>query len=150
MTAGPTLHTNRLLLRRWQEDDLEPFAALNADPVVMEHFPGLMTEAQTEAMIERMEAHFEEHGYGLWAVKLNLTGDFIGFSGLSLPGFEAAFMLAVEVGWRLSPSIGGAAMRPRLPGKRYGLALKSPDLSKSSPSPCPPIGVPVVSWNASA
>lgn len=74
MTAGPTLHTNRLLLRRWQEDDLEPFAALNGDPVVMEHFPGLMTEAQTEAMIEWMEAHFEEHGYGLWAVAAQFYG----------------------------------------------------------------------------
>ena len=57
----------------------------------MEHFPGLMTEAQTESMIEGMEAHFEEHGYGLWALELNLTRAFIGFSGLSVPGFEAAF-----------------------------------------------------------
>ena len=103
MTAGPTLHTNRLLLRRWQEDDLAPFAALNSDPVAMEHFPGLMTEAQTESMIEGMEAHFEEHGYGLWALELNLTKNFIGFTGLSTPGFEAAFTPAVEVGWRLFP-----------------------------------------------
>ena len=61
------LRTDRLLLRRWREDDLAPFAALNADPVVMEHFPSTLTREQSDAHVARIEAHFDEHGYGLWA-----------------------------------------------------------------------------------
>ena len=125
MTAGPTLHTNRLLLRRWQEDDLAPFAELNSDPVAMEYFPRLMSEAQTESMIEGMEAHFEEHGYGLWALELNLTRAFIGFTGLSVPGFEAAFTPAVEVDWRLFPKYWGSgyATEASREGMRFGFEV---------------------------
>lgn len=106
MTAGgPVLTTGRLLLRRWRADDLEPFAAMNADPVVMEHFPSTLDRAQTAALIERFEARFEEHGYGLWAVEITAEGEaapFIGFVGLNHTTFEASFTPAVEVGWRLA------------------------------------------------
>ncbi len=96
------LDTPRLLLRRWREADLAPFAALNADPRVMEHFPATLERTESDALVERIEAGFERRGFGLWAVELRETGGLLGFTGLSVPSFEAAFTPCVEVGWRLS------------------------------------------------
>ncbi len=89
-------------MRRWRESDREPFAAMNADPEVMEHFVAPLTRAQSDAMVDRVEQGFDEHGYGLWALEVRATGDFIGFTGLALQTFEAPFTPAVEVGWRLA------------------------------------------------
>jgi ribosomal-protein-alanine N-acetyltransferase len=99
---GPTLHTERLLLRRWRPADQEPFAALNADPVVMEHFQAPLSRAESDAMVTRIEENFTRRGYSLWALEVRATGEFIGFTGLERPSFEAAFTPAVEVGWRLA------------------------------------------------
>lgn len=99
------LRTDRLVLRRWREDDREPFAVLNADPLVMEHFPQPLTRAQSDALVDRIEAGFDEHGFGLWAVEAD--GAFVGFTGLSVPAFEAPFLPSVEVGWRLARSAWG-------------------------------------------
>jgi RimJ/RimL family protein N-acetyltransferase len=74
---------------------------MNADPVVMEHFPSRLTPEQTAAMVERIERHFEEEGFGLWAVEVPAVAPFIGFVGLQRIPFEAHFTPAVEVGWRL-------------------------------------------------
>jgi len=101
------LRTNRLVLRRWQDSDRDPFAALNADPEVMEHFPAPLTRAESDAMIEKVEAHFDERGFGLWALEIAETGEFIGFTGLSTPRFPAHFMPAIEIGWRLARSAWG-------------------------------------------
>jgi RimJ/RimL family protein N-acetyltransferase len=97
-----SLHTDRLLLRRWRPEDRAPFAALNADPEVMEHFPARLTRAESDAFVDRIEAGFAEHGFGLWAVEVQATGEFIGFTGLAVPSFDAPFTPAVEVGWRLA------------------------------------------------
>ena len=96
------LRTSRLLLRRWRPEDLEAFAAMNADPEVMELFPAPLERASSDALVGRIEAGFAEHGFGLWALEAVSSGGFIGFTGLSVPGFEAAFTPAVEVGWRLT------------------------------------------------
>jgi ribosomal-protein-alanine N-acetyltransferase len=103
MTAE--LRTARLLLRRWREEDRAPFAAMNADPAVMEHFPAPLTREQSDALVDRIEAAFDEHGYGLWALE-DETG-FIGFTGLAWQTFEASFTPALEVGWRLARSAWG-------------------------------------------
>ena len=100
--SGPELRTERLLLRRWRDSDREPFAALNADPEVMEHFPGPMTREESDAFVDRIETHFSEHGFGLWAVEVVSTGSFAGFVGMLVPRFQAHFTPAVEVGWRLA------------------------------------------------
>ncbi|AMB60541.1 GNAT family acetyltransferase [Microterricola viridarii] len=109
--TGPRLVTERLLLRRWTPADRAPFAALNADPRVMEHFPSTLDAAASDAMIERIEQGFERAGFGLWAVERRDTGEFIGFVGLSRPGFTAHFTSpehpAVEVGWRLAADAWG-------------------------------------------
>ena len=98
----PRLTTGRLLLREWREDDKAPYAALNADPVVMEHFPSTLTPEQSDEMVERMAASWRDRGYGLWAVEVRESGTFIGFVGLSSPAWEAHFTPCVEVGWRLA------------------------------------------------
>jgi RimJ/RimL family protein N-acetyltransferase len=94
--------TERLKLRRWTEVDLEPFGEMNADPVVMEHFPKPLTRAESDELVERIEAGFERDGFGLWAVEVREGGGFVGFVGLNRVGFEASFTPAVEVGWRLA------------------------------------------------
>lgn len=101
-TEVPWLRTERLLLRRWRDGDLAPFAALNADPAVMEHLPAVLDREQSDAMVRRIEARFVTEGFGLWAVELAGEVPFIGFVGLSRPQFEAHFTPAVEVGWRLA------------------------------------------------
>jgi ribosomal-protein-alanine N-acetyltransferase len=101
------LRTARLLLRPWRDDDLEPFAALNADPEVMEHFPAPLTRAESDATAARMRAHFSEHGFGLWATEVPGAAAFIGYIGLSRPRFTARFTPCVEVGWRLARSAWG-------------------------------------------
>lgn len=96
------LRTDRLLLRHWTPDDRAPFAALNDDPAVMEHFPSHLTREQSDAMADRISTFLDEHGWGLWAVEVAGTGRFVGFTGLSVPRFEADFTPCVEVGWRLA------------------------------------------------
>jgi RimJ/RimL family protein N-acetyltransferase len=97
-----SLTTDRLLLRRWREADREPFRALNADPRVMEFYPAMLTPDETDAAMTRIEEHFEQHGFGLFAAELIENGTFIGYVGLNVPSFEAPFMPAVEIGWRLA------------------------------------------------
>lgn len=97
-----TLGTKRLTLRHWCDDDLAPFAALNADPRVMEFLPHPLSRPESDEFAGRIRAHFEEHGFGLWAVEIREGGDFIGFVGISVPRFQAHFMPCVEIGWRLA------------------------------------------------
>ncbi|MBS1989121.1 MAG: GNAT family N-acetyltransferase [Cyanobacteria bacterium SZAS LIN-3] len=101
------MKTDRLILRRWQAQDLEPFAALNSDPEVMRFFPGLQDREQSAALIERTEQSFSQNGFGLWAVEEQSSGEFIGFVGLASPKFEAHFTPCVEVGWRLAKKFWG-------------------------------------------
>ena len=96
------METERLLLRQWRHADREPFAAMNADPVVMRHFPAPMTRAQSDAFADRIEAAIAERGWGLWAVEVRATGEFAGFVGLQPVRDTLPFHPAVEIGWRLA------------------------------------------------
>jgi RimJ/RimL family protein N-acetyltransferase len=103
MTDGAAkIGTERLILRKWRESDRELFARMNADPAVMEHFPALLSREESDALVDRAEAHLEQHRFGPWAAELRETGDFIGYIGLVIPRFEAAFTPCVEIGWRLA------------------------------------------------
>jgi len=106
------LSTERLSLRAWRDEDREPFAALNADPVVMEHYPLTLTRHESDAMVDRIEARFARDGWGLWAVEVVDTGEFTGYVGLSAPAFDAHFTPAVEVGWRLAHEYWGRGYAP--------------------------------------
>jgi 3-dehydroquinate dehydratase/shikimate dehydrogenase len=96
------IKTNRLILRPWQEADLEPFAKLNADSRVMECFPSVLSRQESDDLARRIMAKHEEQGWGLWAVAVSGAANFIGFIGLAKPTFEAHFTPAVEIGWRLA------------------------------------------------
>lgn len=96
------LRTERLLMRRWRDADREPFAAMNSDPEVMRYFPAVMDRELSDRSVDRFEQRFEEQGFGLWALELLTTGEFIGFTGLNpmpegVPGAGDQ-----EVGWRLA------------------------------------------------
>lgn len=96
------IKTPRLRLRHWRDEDVAPFAALNADPRVMRHYRAVLDRGESDAMAGRIRAHMAEQGFGLWAVSVPGEADFIGFVGLSRPLFEARFTPCVEVGWRLA------------------------------------------------
>jgi ribosomal-protein-alanine N-acetyltransferase len=117
------IRTARLLMRSWRDEDRAPFAAMNADPVVMEHFPAPLTRAESDAFVGRIDAHFAEHGYGLWVLEDD-TG-FIGFTGLNWATFDAPFNPSLEVGWRLArPAWGkGYASEAATESVRRGLEL---------------------------
>jgi RimJ/RimL family protein N-acetyltransferase len=102
MPLPTELRTDRVLLRRWRPEDRAPFASLNADPRVMEYFPILLSPEASDALVDRIDAHFARHGYGLWAAEIPGVTAFAGFVGLAIPTFYAPFMPAVEIGWRLA------------------------------------------------
>jgi RimJ/RimL family protein N-acetyltransferase len=96
------LRTARLILRPWREADRDAFAALNADPRVMEYFPSPLSRAESDAGAVRITAHFEAQGFGFWAAEVVGGAPFIGFIGLAVPSFVAHFTPCTEIGWRLA------------------------------------------------
>jgi RimJ/RimL family protein N-acetyltransferase len=96
------LTTDRLLLRRWQDGDREPFAAMNADPEVMRHLPAPLDRAASDALVDRIEALFVEQGFGLWALEVRASGEFVGFTGLNPMPEGTPGVGGMEVGWRLT------------------------------------------------
>jgi RimJ/RimL family protein N-acetyltransferase len=101
------LRTERLILRPWRDDDLAPFAALNADPEVRAHFPSCLSRAESDGQATKIRAAFEERGHGLWAVEVDGGAPFIGFIGLAVPSFSAHFTPCTEIGWRLARAAWG-------------------------------------------
>lgn len=97
----PELRTPRLVLRRWRDEDLAPFAELNADPKTMGLFPAPLTRAESDAWVARMETSFVTDGFGMWAVTLGSDGPLVGSVGLLRVTPELPFFPAVETGWRL-------------------------------------------------
>ena len=98
----PTLVTERLILRPWRQDDWAPFAALNSDPEVMEHFPSCLNRARSDEVAAKISERLLERGFGFWAVEVPGVSPFIGMIGISRPKFQAHFTPCVEVGWRLA------------------------------------------------
>jgi RimJ/RimL family protein N-acetyltransferase len=101
-TRFDTIRTDRLIMRRWQESDREPFAALNGDPQTMRYFPSTLDRAASDAFLARLDERFEQQGYGLWALELAETGEFIGFAGLNPMPADVPGAGGMEVGWRLA------------------------------------------------
>lgn len=114
--------TPRLILREWSEADLEPFAAMNADPRVMEHFPGVNTFEESQKEYQRVLVGFQKHNYSWWVASQKGEDNFMGFIGLRHIDFKAAFTPAVEVAWRLAyPYWGhGYATEGALASLHYG------------------------------
>ena len=83
---------------------------MNADPRVMEFLPGVLSVEESNALADRIEAHFERNGFGLCAVELRHSHAFIGFIGLSTPSFQAHFTPCTEIGWRLAADYWGKGL----------------------------------------
>ena len=98
---GQILLTEWLVLRNWRESDLDEFAEMNADPEVMRFFPALLSREQSREMMQRIQEHFDAHGFGLFAAEEKESGELAGYVGLKAPSFEAPFMPCIEIGWRL-------------------------------------------------
>ena len=96
------IQTDRLLMRRWRDTDREPFAALNADPETMRYFPATLDRPASDAFVDRIEARFDEQGYGLWALELAATGEFVGYTGLNPMPAGVPGAGGMEIGWRLA------------------------------------------------
>ncbi|GAB3219093.1 GNAT family N-acetyltransferase [Glycomyces halotolerans] len=126
------LKTERLLLRPFTEADLEPFAEINADPEVM-RFIGdgrLRTLEQTRTGLEKTIKHWDETGWGTFAVCLADTGELIGFAALAVPEFLPEILPAVEVGWRLKRSRWGAGYAPEAAREAIRFAFEEMGLDR--------------------
>ena len=108
--------TERLSLRRWRDEDLRPYARICADPEVMRYIGGgaTLSREESEAQVSRFEGHWEERGFGLWAMEEMASGSLIGFVGLHSPDDWT------EVGWRLGRSFWGLATEGAAAALRYG------------------------------
>ncbi|MBP0466507.1 GNAT family N-acetyltransferase [Roseomonas sp. PWR1] len=99
-----TLQGTRISLRPWRREDLDPLFAINGDAESMRHFASVMTRAQSDAWAERLQTHFEQHGWGFWVVEETGGAPFLGVVGLMHIPWEAPFTPAVEIGWRIHPA----------------------------------------------
>ncbi|MDQ4090204.1 MAG: GNAT family N-acetyltransferase [Actinomycetota bacterium] len=105
------METERLVLRRWSEDDVDALAAIFAEPAFW-HFPFRrgFTREETEQFVERQLEHWATHGFGMWAVELKADGRLAGYTGLAIPTWLPQVLPAVEVGWRLHPDHWGRGL----------------------------------------
>lgn len=95
------IETDRLVLREWRYSDSEPFAAMNADAEVMRYFPNPLSRKASDAFIRRIMDEIRMKGYGLFAVALKSTGEFIGYVGLHEITFDSDIKGETEIGWRI-------------------------------------------------
>lgn len=100
----------RVSLRQWKVEDRPPFAALNADPRVMAHFPHVLSRAESDALADRNATFIARNGWGFWAAELRASGRFMGFVGLNVPTAPLPFAPCVEIGWRLLPQYWGQGL----------------------------------------
>lgn len=102
MTMQYEFESERLRFRHWSKEDQRPFQIINSDPDVMEFMPKILCADESDAFIGRIEKHFEDHGFGLWAVEEKATSSFIGYIGFYTAEFESEFTPCIEIGWRLA------------------------------------------------
>nr|WP_295782349.1 GNAT family N-acetyltransferase [Rhodoferax sp.] len=103
--AAPVeLRTPRVLLRQWKDSDFNAWAVMNADPEVRRFFPSVLNRSDAQAEGERIRSAIAQRGWGMWALEVPGVHLFAGFVGLNLPRYEAPWMPAVEIGWRLAPA----------------------------------------------
>ncbi|MBA2531908.1 MAG: GNAT family N-acetyltransferase [Nocardioidaceae bacterium] len=122
--------TRRLLLRGWTDADREPFATMNADPVVMEFFPAPLKRAESDAFVDRIEAMFDAHGFGLWVVERRADRAFLGFTGLAPVRDDILPAGAIEVGWRLARSAWGQGYATEAAGEALRVGFGTAGLAE--------------------
>lgn len=107
MSEVVELRTDRLLLRQWKEEDFPLFARMTSDPIVMQYYPGTLSEDESNAMASKIRALISERSWGFWAVETIQENIFIGFVGLHKPTYDLPVTPCVEVGWRLGKEYWG-------------------------------------------
>ena len=120
--------SEQLILRQWTEADLEPYAAMNADPEVMRYFPAPLTREETAASLDRLRRGIDERGWGQWAVEVD--GVFAGFTGLSIPSFSAHFTPCTEIGWRFRREFWGRGLASRASREALRVGFESLKLAE--------------------
>ena len=118
------LVTERLRVRLWTEADRAAFRRMNADPRVMKFFPSTLSEAESDALLARIQAHQAEHGFTFWAVEDKATGSLAGLTGLARVAFDAPFTPCVEIGWRFLPEYWGTGYALEAARSVMGCAFK--------------------------
>lgn len=116
--------TERLRLRQWTPEDRAPFAALNADPRVMEYLPAPLTSLESNALADRIESSIAERGWGLWAAELKSSDELIGFVGLEAHASSVPYSPCVEVGWRLAYRFWGAGLATEAAKRAMGVGFE--------------------------
>ena len=101
------METERLILRKWCDADLEPYYQINQDPKVIEFLHGPLKREECQNFINETNRRIDKDGYGLWAIELKENQKLLGFVGLNSPDFAAHFTPCVEVGWRLGSQYWG-------------------------------------------
>jgi RimJ/RimL family protein N-acetyltransferase len=104
------IETDRLLLRRWREEDLDAYTRICADPEVMRYMGGPRTHQRCEEQISWFVQHWEERGFGQWAAEERATGAFIGRIGLLYHDDWPEDEHKTEVGWLLDRSFWGRGL----------------------------------------
>lgn len=107
-----TLQTSRLILRQWQQSDLEAFIEMNQDPEVMRFYPAILTPKESEDLMQRFQNLIAENGWGFWAVELKQTQELIGFVGLNSVDEDIPFAPFIEIGWRINKPFWGNGYAP--------------------------------------
>jgi RimJ/RimL family protein N-acetyltransferase len=133
MSVFATLSSGRLCLRPWRDADRDAFAAMNSDARVMQFFASCLGRDESDAMVDRIEEHFANRGFGLWAVEVPGVASFVGFAGLSVltaPPFTARCSPCVEVGWRLAFEHWGHGYATEAAGLALGYAFEALALSE--------------------
>ena len=93
--------SERLFFRKWKEEDIKIFSDMNSDPTVMEYFPKILTEKESKQLYEKIVMDLDKNSYGLWAVELKNSNQFIGFIGFNYTTFKSDFTPCLEIGWRI-------------------------------------------------
>lgn len=104
------LHTQRCVLRQWKDTDLAPWVAMNADPEVRRYFSSVASEEQALGEAQRCRDWLAQRGWGMWALELPGVLPFAGFVGLNVPHYDAPFVPALEIGWRLTRAAWGQGL----------------------------------------
>ncbi|MFG1371556.1 GNAT family N-acetyltransferase [Xanthobacter oligotrophicus] len=104
---APVLRTERLVLRPWRPTDRDGLWRMQSNPATMEFLMPVPDRAASDAVADRVEAHFARHGFGLWVVEAPEVTDFAGYAGIVHVPYDEHFTPAVEIGWRFDPAFWG-------------------------------------------
>lgn len=131
-TVQHRLVTERLVLRRWRVEDVQPYAALCSDPEVMQWIGDGSTSTfeQSQRAIERFEQLWEQNGFGLFAVEERASAELIGFVGLAIPTFLPEILPAIEIGWRLARSAWGKGFATEAARAALGFGFSRRELDR--------------------